>query len=474
MKQGWEIKKLEEVCEFFNDGNWIESKDQSETGYRLIQTGNIGVGEFRNKSGKERYVSEETFKRLKCTEILEGDILVSRLPDPVGRTCVIPNTGEKMITAVDCSIVRLKRNVISPDYFRYYSQSTYYFNYVGENITGTTRDRISRKNLGVVPIPIPPLPEQQRIVSILDEAFAAIAKAKANAEQNLRNAKDLFKAHLRSIFNQQINNDEANVLKNKQDKIQEALPKIKERDKVSSVVNPTHSDTKVTKTGGRDATLRHIPGELSLSVGLPEQKAKSGWSWSFLSDLARMESGHTPSRRHPEYWNGDIPWIGIQDARDNHGKLIYNTFQNINELGIENSSARVLPENTVCLSRTASVGYVVVLGRPMATSQDFVNWICKPSLLPDFLKYLLLAEGREGLNKFSSGAVHQTIYFPEAKAFCVCYPEIEVQKQIVRICDDISENCKKLESIYQQKINDLEEMKKSILQKAFNGELKTS
>jgi type I restriction enzyme S subunit len=241
---------------------------------------------------------------------------------------------------------------------------------------------------------------------------------------------------------------------------------------VHDMPHSLNSDRGATKTGGRDATLRHIPGDLSLSVGIPDQGTKPGWRWSLLSELATLESGHTPSRRHAEYWGGRIPWIGIQDARDNHGQIIYDTLQHTNELGIKNSSARILPRNTVCLSRTASVGYVVVMGNPMSTSQDFVNWICGPSLLPDFLKYLFLAEGREGLYRFSSGAVHQTIYFPEAKAFCICHPGIDEQKRIVLICDSISIKTKKLEAIYQKKINDLEELKKSILQRAFNGELK--
>src|SRR5688572_10810470 len=123
MKDGWKLEKLKDICTFFADGNWIESKDQSENGYRLIQTGNIGLGEFKNKSGKERFVSEETFQKLKCTEIFEGDILVSRLPDPVGRTCIVPSLADKMITAVDCSILRLKKTVLSPEYFKFYSQS---------------------------------------------------------------------------------------------------------------------------------------------------------------------------------------------------------------------------------------------------------------------------------------------------------------------------------------------------------------
>ena len=105
----WQTKKLGEICDFFTDGNWIESKDQSSNGMRLIQTGNIGQGFFKDRGEKARYISEKTFKRLKCTEIFKGDILISRLPDPVGRACILPETGEKMITAVDCSILRLNK-----------------------------------------------------------------------------------------------------------------------------------------------------------------------------------------------------------------------------------------------------------------------------------------------------------------------------------------------------------------------------
>ena len=84
MKQNWEVKKLESICKVFADGDWIESKDQSNEGIRLVQTGNIGFGFFKDKDDKARYISEETFKRLNCTEILPGDLLVSRLPDQVG------------------------------------------------------------------------------------------------------------------------------------------------------------------------------------------------------------------------------------------------------------------------------------------------------------------------------------------------------------------------------------------------------
>jgi type I restriction enzyme, S subunit len=191
----------------------------------------------------------------------------------------------------------------------------------------------------------------------------------------------------------------------------------------------------VTETGGRKPTTRHIPPKLALAVGMPSTQPPKGWKWKPLSSVAKLESGHTPSRRHPEYWGGEIPWIGIADAKVHHGRRITETLENTNELGIANSSARILPENTVCLSRTASVGYVVIMGQPMATSQDFVNWICTRELDHNFLKYLLIAEG-DDLLRFASGAVHSTIYFPEVKAFHICLPDLDEQKRIVGILND--------------------------------------
>jgi type I restriction enzyme S subunit len=187
-----------------------------------------------------------------------------------------------------------------------------------------------------------------------------------------------------------------------------------------------------THTGGRPATNGVIVGDFALSVGKPEKECPSGWAWVSLSEVARLETGHTPSRKHPEYWDGNIPWIGIKDATANHGRIIYNTYQHITALGIENSSARLLPANTVCLSRTASVGYVVVMGRPMATSQDFVNWVCGQELDYLYLKYILMLE-KSALLRFASGTTHQTVYFPEAKAFHVCLPPLPTQKAIAHI-----------------------------------------
>lgn len=162
-------EKLSSLCETFIDGDWIESKDQSEDGIRLVQTGNVGYGYFKDKEDKSRYISEETFNRLHCTEIFAGDILVSRLPAPIGRACIIPAGIGRMITAVDCSIIRLK-DIILQEYFISYTMTSTYSAQINEVTTGTTRRRVSRANLGNVLVPCPSLEAQRQFVAISQQA----------------------------------------------------------------------------------------------------------------------------------------------------------------------------------------------------------------------------------------------------------------------------------------------------------------
>jgi type I restriction enzyme S subunit len=173
----WKMVKLGDVCEVFSDGDWIETKHQSEEGIRLVQTGNIKSGFFADRLDKARHISEDTFSVLNCTEIFEGDILVSRLPEPVGRACIIPSLNGRAITAVDCTIIRVRQEHVTSEYLNYYMQSPSYFSAVQEKVTGATRQRISRKNLNEVQIQFPPLVEQQRIVAKLDAAFGKIDTA---------------------------------------------------------------------------------------------------------------------------------------------------------------------------------------------------------------------------------------------------------------------------------------------------------
>lgn len=150
-----------------------------------------------------------------------------------------------------------------------------------------------------------------------------------------------------------------------------------------------------------------------------------------MNEVAKLESGHTPSRLRPDWWGGDVSWLSLTEIRAFDGKWVSSTEIKTNHAGIANSAARILPAGTVCLSRTASVGFVAIMGNPMATSQDFANWVCGTGLDPDFLMYSLI-RCRDYLRELSSGATHKTIYMPTLEAFQICLPELGVQKAIVK------------------------------------------
>jgi type I restriction enzyme S subunit len=195
------------------------------------------------------------------------------------------------------------------------------------------------------------------------------------------------------------------------------------------------------------------------------------WVQVPLVDIARLESGHTPSRRHPEWWGGDVPWISIPDAREHHGRTIQQTASTTNEDGLANSAARLLPTGTVCLSRTASVGYSTVMGRPMATSQDFVNWVCTDAVDPHWLKHLFIAEEHALKHRFGKGSTHTTIYFPEVKAFNVCLPPVGEQKRIVAKVDALQARSRRAREALDAIPALLDRFRQSVLAAAFRGDL---
>lgn len=194
------FEQLVGLCSVFADGDWIESKDQAPSGFRLVQTGNVGSGAYRSNEARARFVSPEVVSRLRCTEVFPGDILVSRLPDPVGRACIVPDIGERMITAVDCTIVRPGAALL-PDFLMYFTQSSRYQRQVRERITGTTRERISRKNLGEILVPVPPVGQQSEVVQRLKAIRTSLELTQSLADRRIDANLNLHDALMSQILN---------------------------------------------------------------------------------------------------------------------------------------------------------------------------------------------------------------------------------------------------------------------------------
>jgi type I restriction enzyme S subunit len=166
------IRRVAQGGGLFTDGDWIESPFITDEGIRLIQTGNVGVGLYREQGF--RFISEETFHVLNCTEVLPGDLLICRLAEPVGRSCIAPNLGTRMITSVDVAILRPRPGSAEVRYLNYYFSSSSHLEFIDSIARGGTRQRISRDQLGFAPVPLPPIATQRAIADYLDRETARI------------------------------------------------------------------------------------------------------------------------------------------------------------------------------------------------------------------------------------------------------------------------------------------------------------
>lgn len=197
-KSNFPLKMLSSFAEKsigkFVDGDWIESKDQSEEGIRLLQLADIGVRKFINKS--KRYINEETFKSLRCSEVLPNDILIARMPDPIGRACIIEDIGSKMITAVDCCIARIDKQLDSNRYLLHLLNTREFLHKADILASGTTRQRIARKTLEQIKVPKPKLKNQEIIADILDQVFESIQKM----DFKILSSNTLLKSIINQVF----------------------------------------------------------------------------------------------------------------------------------------------------------------------------------------------------------------------------------------------------------------------------------
>ncbi|MFW0857970.1 restriction endonuclease subunit S [Cronobacter dublinensis] len=340
---------------------------------------------------------------------------------------------------------------IYPDYAYYYLRN---IRHLAEEMgTGTTFKEISGSVAKTLPFVMAPLAEQKIIAEKLDTLLVQVDSTKARLEQIPQILKRFRQAVLAAAVNGRLTESwrTENASKTTKNLLKDHIP----------LPKPARWKTRATSL---------IPGVHATAVGNPGKSPVAEWQWVPLVDVARMESGHTPSRNKPEYWDGEICWIGIRDANRNHASTIFDTEQKTNELGIANSASRLLPKGTVCISRTASVGYVVKMGKSMATSQDFVNWVPSDVIDADWLKWLFVAE-KESLFKFGKGSTHTTIYFPEWLSLHILLPHISEQHEIVRRVEQLFAYADTIEKQVNSALIRVNSLTQSILVKAFRGEL---
>ena len=420
----------------------------------VFKVGDISAAWLQGKSllnDSRNYLSAEEAKSLgKC--VPAGATVFAKIGEALrlnrrvmlGRDALVDNNVMGLVP---------KRERVAPKYLYYFMQTVD----LGELSRSTTVPSIRKSDVVEISIPVPAIAVQDEIVAELEKQFSRLDEAVANLQRVKANLKRYKASVLKAAVEGRLVETEATLARREGRTFETA------KELISRTLAPPRPNRFNSRSG--DVILGHG----ALAVGIPAVAVPDGWQWVNLVEIAKMETGHTPSRGHPEWWDGDVPWIGIADARDHHERLILKTIQRTNDDGLANSAARLLPTGTVCVSRTASVGYVVVMGKPMATSQDFVNWVPTNAVTSDWLRVVFTTD-RNALIRFGKGSVHKTIYFPEWLSASIALPPLAEQARIVAEVDRHLSIIREVEAEVDANLQRAKVLRQQVLRSAFNGQ----
>ena len=365
------------------------------------------------------YVSHEVAEKLKGKPLAPGSTVFAKIGEAVRLNRRATVTTPCLI---DNNVMAVKaRDGVDDRYVHQFLRTIDF----GESARSTTVPSLRKGDVEELRFPLAPAAEQKRIADKLDTVLTRV---------------DAVNTRLARV---------APLLKRFRQSVLAAATSGRLR-------NPSENVQKITPIVLRESECKELP---------------KGWAWRQLTSLARLESGHTPRKSVESYWaGGDVPWISLQDIREADGKVIFDTKFHPTNDGIANSSARLVPVGTVCFCRDISFGYVTVMGKEMATSQHFANWVCGSELLPIYLMYAFIA-ARDSLAMSGQGSTVTTIYMPALKALKIAVPPIHEQTEIVRRVETLFAFADRLEARLAQAQTAATRLTPALLAKAFRGEL---
>lgn len=386
MKQGWEIKTLGAICLKITDGSHNPPKGVLKSDYLMLSSKNI-YDDYLHYDDP-RYLTKGEFEREnKRTEIKTNDVLLT-IVGTIGRVAVVPSNHKNITLQRSVAVLKVKQNVVDSRFLMFSLRNL--LKVLTNESRGVAQKGIYLNQLRNIELEIPALSVQRRIVSILDKAFAAIDKAKANAEQNLKNAKELFDSYLQSVF----------------------------------------------------------------------ENSGSEWEEKKLSEVCQYDK---IQNKHE-----NLPYVGLEDIESNTGKFIGPLVPRKVK-----SATFVFTEEHVLYGRLRPYLNKVFLPHFKGhCSTEIFPIKTKGNLDRRFLfRWLMKADIVKRINATWTGARMPRANMHDVLNFRIGIPPLHEQQTIVQKLDLLSAETKKLEAIYKKKIEDLEELKKSILQKAFSGEL---
>lgn len=379
----WNIKPLQSFAQkgykTFTDGDWIETPYIRSDGIRLIQTGNIGDGEYKEQGF--RYIDEATFKKFQCTEVLPEDILICRLAEPVGRACLAPNLGVRMITSVDVCILKASPDVNSK-FLVFLLSNRNYLDFMSAICRGGTRDRVSRSMLSKIRLQFPPQNEQIAISLFLEKE-----KKKIDA------------------------------LIEKKERLIELL-----QEKRSALI--THAVTK-----GLDPTVPMKDSGVEWIGEIPKH-----WDIKRNKRLFIVVNGSTPKSGEADYWDGDIPWVTPDDLGGLSSPEIFQTRRYITKSGYESCGTTLVPKNSLVLSTRAPIGHLAIAGVDLCTNQGCRSLKFRNKSNKRFYYYQMFAANSE-LQSWGQGSTFRELSKSKLEYLYLTEPSYKEQNDIASFLD---------------------------------------
>lgn len=348
----------------------------------------------------------------------KNDIVFARTGNSTGRSYFYEEKHGLLVFAGFLIKFNLDENKVNPRYIKYYTLTNEYKNWVNSFATGSTRKNINANMYGDLELSIPPRNVQDTIVDIIDSLEN---KIELNNEMNKtleEMAQSIFK---RWFVDFEFPNEEGKPYKS---------------------------------SGGEmvDSELCMIP---------------KGWEVKTLDYVGDIVSGGTPSTKNEEYYGGDISWITPKDLSGYNRKFISKGERCITELGLQKSSAKLLPKGTVLFSSRAPIGYVAIAEKEVSTNQGFKSVVCNEEIMNNNYVYYFLKYNKENIENVSSGSTFKEISGSHMKNIKIIVPS----KVILDKFNDLIKSFDSLLKKNYEDIDTLEEIRDSLLPKLMSGEI---
>ena len=460
LASGWASATIGELIGrdgLFVDGDWVESKDQDPRGdVRLIQLADVGDGAYLNKSN--RFLTNAKAIELRCTFLKPDDLLIARMPEPLGRACIFPGDSKPCITVVDVCIVRTGVRGASQHWLMHAINSLAVRSAIEGLQSGSTRKRISRSNLAKLEVPSPPLPEQHRIVAKIEELFTRLDAGVEALKRIKAQLKRYRQAVLKHAFEGKLTAEWRQTHKHELEPASALLDRIRQE---------RHRTAK-----GKYKQLP--PLDTSALPQLPE-----GWVWSNFEELKKAEKNAIKA--------GPFGSSLKKESYVPHGYKIYGQEQVIRqnpsygnyyigeEKYVELKSCAVKPGD-ILISLVGTIGRVLIL--PEHSEAGIIN----PRLIKLSLKerlvdnkyikaYIESSAVRDFFTLASHGETMEILNLGILRTLPIPVPSPTEQHKIVEEIERRFSIADQIEKTVDQSLKQAERFRHSILRRAFEGKL---